>query len=91
MGHLWLGPFGDDPHRWWVWDVMIDESRRGEGLGRQAMLLAERLAAARGATSMGLNVFARNAVARRLYLALGYEETSLHMRKPLGPPTPGPA
>jgi ribosomal protein S18 acetylase RimI-like enzyme len=87
IGELWVGPFGGDPTRWWVWDVEIDEERRGRGYGRQAMLLAEELARASGAASIGLNVFAHNKVARSLYTSLGYQETSVRMRKALDPPT----
>lgn len=83
VGTLWVGPFGNDPARWWVWDVVIEESRRGRGLGRRTMVLAEELARAHGASTIGLNVFAGNAVARHLYSSLGYEETSVQMRKPL--------
>jgi ribosomal protein S18 acetylase RimI-like enzyme len=90
VGQLWIGPHADDPQRWWVWNVAIDEARRGQGLGRRTMGLAERLAAANGATTIGLNVFAHNAVARGLYRSLGYEETSVQMRKSLlVPPDPG--
>lgn len=88
VGELWVGPFGDDPHRWWVWNIAIDEESRGQGFGRQGMVLAEQLAAANGATSIGLNVFAHNDVARTLYQSLGYEETSIQMRKSLPPPGP---
>lgn len=83
VGELWIGPFGDDPQRWWVWDIAIDEEQRGQGLGRKAMILAEELAVAGGATSIGLNVFAHNEIARRLYLSLGYQESSVQMRKSL--------
>ena len=85
VGELWIGPFADDPQRWWVWNVEIDEAHRGKGLGRQAMLLAEELAKAHGATSIGLNVFGHNRVARNLYQSLGYAESSVQMRKTLGP------
>ena len=52
-------------------------------------MLAERLAAANGATTIGLNVFAHNVVARGLYRSLGYDETSVQMRKSLlGRPDP---
>ena len=44
VGYLWIGVADSDPQRWWVWDVMIDEQFRGQGLGRQAMTLAETLA-----------------------------------------------
>jgi ribosomal protein S18 acetylase RimI-like enzyme len=90
VGDLWIGPYGNDPERWWVWNVAIDESQRGQGLGRQTMILAEKLAAANGATSIGLNVFVHNVVARRLYRSLGYEETAVQMRKSLlGPSRQG--
>jgi ribosomal protein S18 acetylase RimI-like enzyme len=81
IGELWVGRFGSDPERWWVWDVRVDEPFRGRGLGRQAMLLAEELARTNGAVSIGLNVFADNTVARNLYASLGYRESSVHMRK----------
>jgi ribosomal protein S18 acetylase RimI-like enzyme len=83
VGILWVGPAGTDPERWWVWDVTIDDDRRGQGLGREAMLLAERLARADGARTFGLNVFAGNTVARSLYGSLGYDETAVQMRKDL--------
>lgn len=85
VGEFWIGPFGEDPKRWWVWDIVIDEERRGQGFGRKTMLLIEQMAVANGAESVGLNVFAHNAVARGLYQSLGYEETSLQMRKTLVP------
>ena len=81
IGELWVGPFSSDPERWWVWDIRVDERFRGRGLGRQAMVLAEELARANGAVSIGLNVFAHNTKARSLYASLGYLENSIQMRK----------
>jgi ribosomal protein S18 acetylase RimI-like enzyme len=81
IGELWVGQSGPDPQRWWVWDIRVDEVFRGRGLGRESMLLAEELARANGAVSIGLNVFAHNTVARNLYTSLGYRETSVQMRK----------
>jgi ribosomal protein S18 acetylase RimI-like enzyme len=94
IGELWVGRFGSDPERWWVWDVRVDEPFRGRGFGRQAMLLAEELARTNDAVSIGLNVFADNTVARNLYASLGYRESSVHMRKevirsPVGEETAG--
>jgi ribosomal protein S18 acetylase RimI-like enzyme len=83
VGHLWLGPAGTDPARWWVWDVAIEPEFRGRGFGRAAMELADRLARANGARTIGLNVFGRNTVARNLYASLGYEESAVVMRKDL--------
>ena len=64
--------------------MVIDEEFRGRGLGRKAMVLAEELARAHGAVTIGLNVVAHNRVARDLYTSLGYEDTSVQMRKTLG-------
>ena len=84
IGHLWVGAMGNDPTRWWVWDVLIEPEFRSHGHGRSAMVIAERLAREHGATSIGLNVFARNDVARKLYASLGYGESAVTMRKDLG-------
>jgi ribosomal protein S18 acetylase RimI-like enzyme len=83
VGYLWIGPSTGERRAWWVYDIEVDESLRGQGLGRQAMLLAEEEARWRGATSLGLNVFGHNGPARRLYERLGYETTSLQMKKDL--------
>lgn len=84
VGHLWVGPAGRDPSRWWVWDVAIEPAFRGRGYGRAAMELGEQLARARGAATIGLNVFGHNHVARRLYTSLGYTDAAVVMRKDLG-------
>jgi ribosomal protein S18 acetylase RimI-like enzyme len=83
VGVLWLGLTGGESDRWWVYDVEIDEEKRGRGFGREAMQLAESFAREHGATSLGLNVFAFNSIARSLYNSLGYEEQSVQMRKTL--------
>ncbi len=83
VGRLWLGPAGPDPERWWIWDIAIHEDLRGRGLGRQVMLLAEELARSNGATTIGLNVFGQNHIARGLYTSLGYREQAVQMRKSL--------
>jgi ribosomal protein S18 acetylase RimI-like enzyme len=84
IGYLWIGPDASgDEGSWWIWDVLVDAEQRGRGHGRQAMLLGEQYARAQGAHSIGLNVFAFNASARRLYESLGYELASIRMRKRL--------
>jgi ribosomal protein S18 acetylase RimI-like enzyme len=84
IGSVWIGPRtpGNDKD-YWVWDIEIAEPARGRGLGRAAMVLGQDEARARGATTLGLNVFGANTVARALYESLGYETTSLQMRKRL--------
>ncbi len=84
VGYVWVGTdVSDDAAAWWVWDVAIDPEHRGRGWGRSAMELAERYARDQGARTLGLSVFGFNAAARGLYESLGYETTSVKMRKTL--------
>lgn len=84
VGTLWLGPHpSGQPYALWIFDVEVEARRRGTGLGRAVMLLAEQEARTLGATELGLQVFGHNAVARGLYESLGYETTSATMRKSL--------
>jgi GNAT superfamily N-acetyltransferase len=83
VGVLWLGPHPQRADAGWVFDVEIDEDRRGEGFGRGAMLAAERVARDAGWVALGLNVFGPNARARGLYDSLGYGVVSTTMAKPL--------
>jgi ribosomal protein S18 acetylase RimI-like enzyme len=86
VGLLWIGPqTAGSREKWWVWDIEIGDAFRGQGIGRQAMLLAEAEARTRGATELGLNVFGHNTIAIELYRSLGYEMTAMQMRKPVGP------
>ena len=64
----------------WVFDVRVEESRRGEGLGRELMEALHAAARDLGATTVGLNVFGHNTAARRLYESLGYQVTAQQMR-----------
>jgi len=84
VGWLWLAvPGPDEPTMAWVYNVEVDQARRGHGYGRQAMRLAEQEARARGMTSIGLNVHGQNRVAISLYDSLGYTVTAQQMKKPL--------
>jgi len=84
-GYLWIGPHAaGQVSAWWVWDIAIDADRRGQGLGRQAMVLAQDRVRELGGSTLGLNVFGFNAAGRGLYESLGYETTSVRMLKKLG-------
>ncbi|MGP9605807.1 GNAT family N-acetyltransferase [Glutamicibacter sp. 287] len=84
VGYIWVGPdHSKDPTSWWVWDIVVDSAARGRGHGKAAMLLAEDYARSRGARTLGLSVFGFNRSARGLYESLGYETTSIKMRKSL--------
>ena len=74
VGWLWVS-FGQLPRpdvEAWVFDVEVAEERRGEGHGRALMLVAERECSDAGLRLLGLNVFADNPRAERLYISLGY-------------------
>jgi len=84
VGNLWLcdRPDGFQPGMF-IYFVQVDERYRGRGYGKQAMLLAEVEARARGCARISLNVFGGNTVARGLYSSLGYEENAVAMSKRL--------
>jgi ribosomal protein S18 acetylase RimI-like enzyme len=67
-----------------IWDITIDEGHRGRGYGRAAMEALEPLARSLGYDTIRLHVFGDNAVARHLYLAVGYGETDVTMVKRIG-------
>ena len=76
VGYVWVGEdHSDVPSAWWVWDVVVDADRRGQGHGRAAMQLAEDYARSHGDLTLGLSVFTFNTAARALYESLGYETT----------------
>lgn len=65
------GPVG------WVEEIMVDESLRGQGIGRALMAAFEAWAAGRGAKMVAL----ATRRAAPFYLALGYEESATYFRK----------
>lgn len=84
VGYLWIGPtLKGHAGEWWVWDILIEESERGKGYGRSALLEGEKIAKENGGVTMGLRVFDFNDRAKSLYDSLGYETTSHVMSKRL--------
>jgi ribosomal protein S18 acetylase RimI-like enzyme len=65
----------------YVYSIEIDEPARRRGFGRAAFAELERVARERGVHHLSLHVFGHNHGARRLYEALGFEPTSLTLRK----------
>ncbi|MER5441942.1 GNAT family N-acetyltransferase [Streptomyces sp. NPDC002790] len=80
VGTLWVAQRPDGA---FVFDVEVSAEHRGRGHGRSLMLLAEADSIAAGTTRIGLNVFAGNATALRLYDSLGYEPTGHYLYKQL--------
>lgn len=83
IGILWVGVHRPGGAQAWIYDIEIEADRRGQGLGRELLALAEPEARALGATELGLNVFAVNTVARHLYETAGYEPIATQLRKRL--------
>jgi ribosomal protein S18 acetylase RimI-like enzyme len=82
LGILWMKHEAPRPHGF-IFDIMLDEARRGQGYGKQAMLAIEAVAKDLGIETIGLHVFAHNPAAMQLYKGLGYELTSQNMVKHL--------
>ena len=82
IGYVWYGPEPDaSDDRWWLWDIWVNESDRGRGVGREVLALVEDEVRRLHGTSLGLSVFGRNDKARLLYERSGYEVVSVRMRK----------
>ena len=67
----------------WLYDITIAAGERGKGYGRAAMTALEDEVRTLGHTTIGLNVWGGNDVARGLYRSLGWVEESVHMRRRL--------
>ncbi|MCM0618997.1 GNAT family N-acetyltransferase [Nocardioides bruguierae] len=67
---LWLGV---EPPAAFVYEVRVEEDARGAGVGRATMQAAAAWCTGQGLSALGLNVFASNTPARRLYESLGYQ------------------
>jgi GNAT superfamily N-acetyltransferase len=80
VGTLWVALREEKA---FVFDVETDAAHRGRGHGRTLMLLAEAQAIGAGSRVLGLNVFAGNTPAERLYESLGYETTLFALHKSL--------
>jgi GNAT superfamily N-acetyltransferase len=67
----------------WIFDIMLEPSSRGKGLGRRVMEWAADDVRSKGFSKLGLHVFGHNKVARGLYESLGFETTNIVMYKKL--------
>jgi ribosomal protein S18 acetylase RimI-like enzyme len=85
VGYAWLALAAPEVDRAWIYDIAIDEEQRGKGYGRALLNGLEQAAHEHGCSSIGLNVFAGNDIARRLYERAGFRLTSIQMAKPLDP------
>jgi ribosomal protein S18 acetylase RimI-like enzyme len=86
VGVLWTGPHPLRANAGYVYEIEIVEHRRGDGLGRAALLEAERRMRDAGLAAVGLNVFGFNDRAQSLYASLGYGVVATQMLKLLDEP-----
>ena len=78
VGVTWLVKDGSN---WMIYDIEVDESQRGKGLGRLAMKAIEQHVRNNSGESISLSVFGFNTVARKLYESEGYETVRVSMKK----------
>jgi ribosomal protein S18 acetylase RimI-like enzyme len=84
IGYLWLGVqnrFGRKIMS--INDIQVSVINRGKGFGKQLMKLVESEAKKVGAVRIRLHVFHSNEIAKKLYLSMGFQVTSLNMIKDL--------
>ena len=65
----------------YLWDIFINEDRRGKGYGEEAMKELVNIAKKEGAKRVQLNVFGFNPVAKNLYPKMGFNDTGITMMK----------
>jgi ribosomal protein S18 acetylase RimI-like enzyme len=83
VGDAWVSLLGAHGSDAWIYAIEVDPKHRGQGYGRALLEGVAREVAERGRTTLGLNVFGGNTVARSLYESAGFEINSLHMVKTL--------
>jgi len=83
VGMIWVAVVSWGKPMAFIYDIVVDEDERGKGYGKQAMLALEDVVRGLGLDSIGLHVFGHNAIARDLYLKVGYEITDINMVKKL--------
>jgi ribosomal protein S18 acetylase RimI-like enzyme len=84
VGVAWVALHREGCEGAWIYDIEVAREHRGHGYGHALLRATEREVEKHGGTSIGLNVFGDNVVARRLYEAAGYDTISVQMRKRLG-------
>jgi GNAT superfamily N-acetyltransferase len=65
----------------WLHDVIVDEARRGNGIGDTLMAAVARLVLDRGRTSLWWGVLSSNAAARRFYSRLGARDEDARIQE----------
>ena len=85
IGYIWIGlerPGTTTPSAW-IYDIEVSADQRGKGYGRLLLRAAEEETLKNGVTTLGLNVFGSNTVARKLYETSGYTVAQVRLSKEL--------
>lgn len=85
VGYIWIGldrPGISKPFAW-IYDIEVAKEQRGKGYGRDLLRAGEQETLKHGISTLGLNVFGTNHVARNLYKSEGYSITQIAMSKEL--------
>ena len=72
-------------HKAFIYDFTIDESFRGKGYGKRALMAMDETLRSMDVESVGLHVFGDNVIAQELYRKMGFGITGMHMKKKLKP------
>lgn len=72
-----------DTNSSFLFDIYLEQSARGKGLGRSTLTVIESFVKLEGASTLSLNVFAENNIARSLYQSSGFQEVNIDMIKEL--------
>jgi len=80
IGWLWVQV---KDQKAFIYDFVIDEEFRGQGLGKQALVALDEKLKSMDVQSVGLHVFGDNVTAQELYKKMGYQITGMHMKKVL--------
>ena len=81
IGSIWFEIRQRGAKEAYLWDIIIDENYRGKGYGRDTMARLEEFVKKEGAERISLNVFGSNAIARNLYVKMGYQDAAITMMK----------
>jgi ribosomal protein S18 acetylase RimI-like enzyme len=84
IGHLHFGQVANQSKKTaHLWDFLIYERHRGQGLGKDALANASQKLRQSGVERITLNVWGANKNARRLYESLKFEVSQLQMFRDL--------
>ncbi|KRM44401.1 GNAT family N-acetyltransferase [Lentilactobacillus parafarraginis] len=83
VGVLWLAKSHDNPEAAFIYDLYIFKDYQNQGIGTEALQLADDEARQLGFKRIALHVFGHNERALHVYQKSGFEITDINLEKPL--------